>query len=169
MAYYNYSNYGTPFANQYYAPVQQMQQPQQNYTPTQPQQNSQMQPVQIQNGGFIPAPNEMYARNYPVAPGNSVTFKDESAPYVYTKTMGYNQLETPRFEKYRLVKEEDAPQTPVNAPTISSNDKTMDLSRYALKTELEALQAKIEGIEKKFEDAPEGKHMKKEVNNNADA
>lgn len=165
MAYYNYGSYVSPFANQYYTPVQQMQQPQQNYT--QPQQNTQVQPVQ--NGGFIPAPNEMYARNYPVAPGNSVTFKDESAPYVYTKTMGYNQLETPRFEKYRLVKEEDASQLASNAPTSASNDKTMDLSRYALKTELEALQAKIEGIEKKFEDSPEGKHMKKEAKDNADA
>lgn len=169
MAYYNYGSYASPFAGQYYTPVQQMQQPQQNYTPTQPQQNSQMQPVQIQNGGFIPAPNEMYARNYPVAPGNSVTFKDESAPYVYTKTMGYNQLETPRFEKYRLVKEEDASQLASNAPTSASNDKTMDLSRYALRTELEALQAKIEGIEKKIEDVPEGKHMKKGADSNADA
>lgn len=167
MAYYNYGNYGNPFANQYYTSVQPTQQPQQNYAPIQPQQNNQAQPVQ--NGGFIPAPNEMYARNYPVAPGNSVTFKDESAPYVYTKTMGYNQLETPRFEKYRLVKEEDAPQTPVNAPTIAPNDKTMDLSRYALKTELEALQAKIEGIEKKFESSPEGKHVKKEADKDADA
>lgn len=169
MAYYNYGNYGTPFANQYYTPVQQMQQPQQNYAPAQPQQNSQMQPVQIQNGGFIPAPNEMYARNYPVAPGNSVTFKDESAPYVYTKTMGYNQLETPRFEKYRLVKEEDAPQTVTNAPVSASTEKTMDLSGYALKTELEALQARIEGIEKRFENAPVGKHIKKEADDNADA
>lgn len=164
MAYYNYGNYGNPFANQYYTPVQQnygqMQQ-------AQPQQNTQVQPVQ--NGGFIPAPNEMYARNYPVAPGNSVTFKDESAPYVYTKTMGYNQLETPRFEKYRLVKEEDASQLASNGPTIASNEKTMDLSRYALKTELEALQAKIEGIEKKFESSPEGKHVKKEADKDADA
>lgn len=168
MAYYNYGNYGNPFANQYYSPVQPIQQPQQNYVPTQPpQQNNQVQPVQ--NGGFIPAPNEMYARNYPVAPGNSVTFKDESAPYVYTKTMGYNQLETPRFEKYRLVKEEDASQLASNAPTIASSEKMMDLSRYALKTELEALQAKIEGIEKKFENSPEGKHVKKEADKNADA
>lgn len=69
----------------------------------------------IQNGGFIPAPNEAYARNYPVAYGNSVTFKDESAPYVYTKTMGFSQLESPVFEKYRLIKEDavEVEDTPV--------------------------------------------------------
>lgn len=73
-----------------------------NVYPTQTTQNTQ----QIQNGGFVPAPNEEFARNYPVAIGTSVTFKDESAPYIYTKTMGFSQLDRPIFEKYKLVKEE---------------------------------------------------------------
>ena len=73
----------------------------QNYQ--QPQQTVQ----QIQSGGFIPVPSEDVARNYPVAPGNSVTFKNENAPYVYTKTMGFSQLDRPIFEKYKLVREED--------------------------------------------------------------
>lgn len=62
---------------------------------------------QIQNGGFVSAPNEEYARNYPIAHGKSVTFKDETAPYIYTKTMGFSQMDRPIFEKYRLTKEED--------------------------------------------------------------
>ena len=70
-----------------------------------PQFNQQVQPQQIQNGGFIPAPSEAYARNYPVAPGNSITFKDEGQPYVYVKTMGFNQMEPPTFRKYKLVEE----------------------------------------------------------------
>ena len=60
---------------------------------------------QIQNGGFVSVRNETEARNYPVALGNSVTFKDETAPYIYTKTMGFSQLDVPRFDKYKLVKE----------------------------------------------------------------
>ena len=75
----------------------------QNYQPN--QQIPQVQ--QTQNGGFIPVPSEDVARNYPVAPGNSVTFKNENAPYVYTKTMGFSQLDRPIFEKYKLVREED--------------------------------------------------------------
>jgi hypothetical protein len=61
---------------------------------------------QVQNGGFVSVPNEDAAKNYPVAPGNSVTFKDENAPYIYTKTMGFSQLDRPMFEKYKLVREE---------------------------------------------------------------
>lgn len=77
------------------------------YYPQQYNQQVQSQAMQIQNGGFIPVPSEDVARNYPVAPGNSVTFKNENAPYVYTKTMGFSQLDRPLFERYKLVKEED--------------------------------------------------------------
>ena len=56
---------------------------------------------------FITVRSEAEARNYPVAYGNSVTFKDETSPYVYCKTV-FSQFDTPSFEKYRLVKEEDA-------------------------------------------------------------
>lgn len=93
MAYNYYTN---PYLYQqaYQAQMQQQQMPQQG------------QPLQIQNGGFIPIRSEQEARNYPVAPGNSVTFKDETAPYVYTKTMGFSSLDRPIFEKYRLIKEE---------------------------------------------------------------
>lgn len=71
-----------------------------------PNQVMQNQPQpQIQNGGFVSVRNETEARNHPVALGNSVTFKDETAPYIYTKTMGFSQLDVPRFDKYKLVKE----------------------------------------------------------------
>lgn len=69
-------------------------------------QNYQPQTQQIQNGGFVPVTSEEMARNYPVAQGTSVTFRNENAPYIYTKTMGFSQLDRPIFEKYKLVKEE---------------------------------------------------------------
>lgn len=118
MAVYPY--YGTNYANPYgmngYYPqgyqAQPMVQPQaQAMQMSQMPQNQTMQgqPVQqIQNGGFITVRSEAEARNYPVAPGTSVTFKHETAPYCYTKTMGFSQFEAPRFEKFRLVKEEEA-------------------------------------------------------------
>lgn len=95
---YNYYPYNNPYIQQPY------QMPVQYQTPFQQQQQQQQ---QIQNGGFISVRNESEARSYPVAPGNSITFKDETAPYVYTKTMGFSQLDQPIFEKYKLVKEED--------------------------------------------------------------
>lgn len=61
--------------------------------------------MQTQNNNFVSVRSEQEARNYPVAYGNSVTFKDETSPYVYTKTMGFSQLDRPVFEKYKLIKE----------------------------------------------------------------
>ena len=58
--------------------------------------------------GFVTVRTEDDARNYPVAPGNSITFMSENAPFVYTKTMGFNQLDRPVFKKYRLVEENSA-------------------------------------------------------------
>lgn len=91
---------GYPYQPMYqpYTPVQ--VQPQQSYTGV----NS----VQ-QNCGFVRVQNENEARMYPVAPGNSITFINENAPYCYTKSVEMSQLDRPKFEKYRLVKEEDAP------------------------------------------------------------
>ena len=75
-----------------------------NYPYFYPNQN--VQQFAPQDNGFVMVRSEMEARNYPVGFGKSVTFKDETAPYVYSKTMGFSQLDKPIFEKYRLVKEE---------------------------------------------------------------
>lgn len=82
-----------------YSPFQTYQQPIQ-----QPQQ-------QIQNGGFMLIPNENVAYNYPVAPGNCVTFKVEGKPIIIEKSMGFSQFDSPRLEIYDLVKREMKPQT----------------------------------------------------------
>ena len=155
MAYNNFYSGYQPMAMGY--PYQQQIQPnynyqQQAYPQTQMQmtaQNQQTQP-QIQNGGFIQVHNEDEARNYPIAPGNSVTFKDENAPYVYTKTMGFSQLDRPIFEKYRLVKEDDMPtQNPPVSAEIAQQTDNID---YALKTDLTALQTEIDALKQRIEE-----------------
>ena len=108
----------------------------------------------------------MDARNYPVAYGNSVTFKDENAPYIYVKTMGFSQLESPTFDKYRLVKEE--PKTPENEVLDSEVQK---VSYDELKAEIEALKAQIRALKDKVENANEkskAKTTKKEVIDDAE-
>ena len=122
----------------YYNPY--FQQPQMNYQP-QPQ----VQP-QIQNNGFISVPSEEVARNYPVAPGNSVTFKNENAPYVYTKTMGFSQLDRPAFEKYKLVKED--------VEEVAENPNSIDELREKigeLNVELDELRGELDAIKKNME------------------
>lgn len=93
---------------------------------------------QQQNNGFVSVRSELEARNYPVAYGNSVTFKDETAPYVYTKTMGFSQLDRPVFEKYKLVKEES--EEAVEKPVDSLEKIRSDIS--SLWKEVNALKKK---------------------------
>lgn len=113
---------------------QQAQQP--NAQPVQSQ-------AQAQNGGFVRVQNENAARMYPVAPGCSVTFVDDTAPYCYVKTMGASQLETPRFERYRLVKEEDPiPQEKDPSKNIAALRADVD----ALRNEVALLCAKVNSM-----------------------
>ncbi len=124
MAYYGYPTY-----QQYYNPYQ----PQAaNLGQFQPQNQPSAQP-----NGIVTVRSEDEARNYPVAPGNSVTFRNESEPYIYTKTMGMSQLDRPVFDKYRLVKE--AEKTPETAPAV-------DMGAYALKTDVEALRVDFDDL-----------------------
>lgn len=127
---YPYNSYPQYFPQNY---------PQYSTMPQQVNQQANQPTQQIQNGGFIPVPNIEVARSYHVAPGTSVTFIDENAPYVYTKTRGFSQFEPPVFEKLRLVKEEDAPQTPQIAPDSHSGNNQGVNMFYATKDEIEAI------------------------------
>lgn len=129
MAYSNYPNYYFP---QMQIPVQQQTQAVQQ---------------QVQSSGFVSVRSETEARNYPVAYGNSVTFKDETAPYIYTKTMGFSQLDRPVFDKYKLVKEEAsdfAQNGHNNAEDIKNNKTTLE----NMKGEIKAIWDEIEALKK---------------------
>lgn len=104
-----------------------------------PQQNTQATP-QIQNNGLVIVKSVEEAMSYPVAPGNSVTFKDENKPYIYTKTLGFSQLDQPLFEVFRLEKETPA-QSTESKPTIDFFP--LSDGEY-LKAEIEALKGEIE-------------------------
>lgn len=84
------------------------------------------------------------AYNWPVAPGNSITFKDENQPFVYTKTKGFSPLEQPVFERYKLVKVEETPtriqKDPVHAQSYDEQIKQ-------LWEEVNQLKSKIGGTE----------------------
>ena len=79
-------------------------QPMQNMYGTQ----GQPAPQQIRSGGIVSVANEDEARRYPVAPGYTVTMRDENGPYLYEKTMGFSQLDQPIFRKARIIFEDDA-------------------------------------------------------------
>lgn len=116
------------------------------YAPQGYQQNYPQQTPQIQNGGIVSVPNIDYARNYIVMPGTTVTFVDENAPYVYTKTRK-SQFEQPVFEKLRLVREEDVPQNAHNPHTQDVSQDPINTTNYATKAEIEALSASYQALQ----------------------
>ena len=127
-----------PYYQPYYPQYPQMQQ---QYQPMQ-QQSAQAQTPQIQNGGFISVRSEDEARNYPVAPGTSVTFIDEMRQKVYAKTMGFSQLDRPSFVSYKRVKEE----TPQEAQIAVEKPQADNSAKYVLASEFEAMKGRIDGI-----------------------
>lgn len=155
MAFNNpYPQFYPQFYQQY--PQQQaqqpIQQPQQPIAP--PIQQPNPQPI---SSGLISIPSEADARNYPVGYGQSVSFRDENAPYLYTKTMGFSQLEPPKFEKYKLIKESaDSPDKPLE------NNQTDKLPSYAEKSDIEDVRAEIRGLKDEVAKLKE-KKKKKEV------
>lgn len=165
MAYGNYfpapyqpNYYGQP--NPYYQQMQNQAMMQQNQQmQNAQQQGQQMQQSTIQQSGFVLVPSEQEARNYPVAPGNSITFKDENAPYCYVKTMGFNQLDRPTFERYRLVKE-DGPVTAQNAPTSADSAEGSKDTAYALKSDLTAIWSELDALKEKVKAQTEKKPVK---------
>ncbi len=94
---------------------------------------------QTQNGGIVRVTSEDDARRYPVAPGYSVTFIDESGEKLYVKTASFSQFDAPRFDKYRLIKEEEPKQA-----FSAQGDKEMP--QYVTKAEFEALRADLDAL-----------------------
>ena len=155
MAYNNYYPATYPMGMWNSNPYLQSQNQQSN-------QNSQ-QVQQIQQTGFILVRSEDEARKYPVAPGNSITFKDESSPYCYVKTMGFNQLDSPIFERYRLVKEETPQDT--NSGDKEKEDKYID---YVKKDEFDALKHEVNDIKSELAKKPAKKSKIDEVTKDDD-
>ena len=142
MIYPQYS-YTSP---QYFPQISQMQN---MYTP-------QQQPVQqqIRSGGIVSVANEDEARRYPVAPGYTVTMRDENGPYLYEKTMGFSQLDQPIFRKARIVFEDDAkipekqekPEEPTEPPKIYAELKQLEALRDAIAVEFKKIYDRFEAI-----------------------
>jgi len=99
--------------------------------------------AQQQASGLITIQSEMEARSYPVAPGNTLLFKHQTEPYLYTKSMGYSLMEPPQFEIYRRV---DESAQNITEGTVIAEANTC--CSEELKADLEALRERIEALEK---------------------
>lgn len=111
------------------------------YNFSQPQQN---QPL---NNGVVHVQSEEEARQYPVAPGYSVTFKDDANGLYYTKTMGINQFDAPQFKRFKLIEIEETPANERKGPSEGILPKGYDYSLDAAKAQIDALALRIEALE----------------------
>lgn len=145
-----YPQYGYPT---YYPQMQNM------YAATQQQQPVQQSVQQIRSGGIVSVANEDEARRYPVAPGYTVTMRDENGPYLYEKTMGYSQLDQPIFRKARIVFEdnvakekEEKPEEPAEPPKVYAELKQLEALRDAVAIEFKKMRDWIESIKEEYHD-----------------
>lgn len=81
--------------------------------------------------------NEAY--NYPVAPGNTMFFIDDTTQFIYSKTMDASQLDRPRFVKFSRIPE-----------PVVEKQPDIDLSTLATKEDLNLLR---EEFKKMIEDS----------------
>lgn len=129
-----------PYPGYHYTQVPNQPVPQpmnyQNTTRTQPM------PQTIQNAGFISVKSRTEAEQWPLEPGASLTFKDESKPYqYYAKSRGMSQFDEPVFESYHLVKDDD------NVNTINLVEKPEAPGiEFVAKEELDKLCVKIDQL-----------------------
>ena len=112
----------------------------------------QMQYMQPQTS-FIRVQSETQAREWNVAPGNSVTFVDDNAPYCYTKSMGMSQFDAPVFKRFRLV--EEPPQSVQVTPQAASETQEANLPEYITKAEFTALETLVNDIQSKIKELTE--------------
>lgn len=134
------------FGYPYYPPVSGLYQ--------QPAPLPQQQPVQqqIRSGGIVSVSGEEEARRYPVAPGYTVTMRDDTGPYLYEKTMGFSQLDQPIFRKARIVFEDAAQAAQEKQEQASTSAvvyaelSQLEALRDAVAADLNALRSMIESL-----------------------
>ena len=89
-----------------------------------------------------------------------MTFKVENEPIVIEKSMSFSQLENPRIDRYRLVREDI-----VEEPKAIEAVEVSTMPDYDLKDELQAIRQDIEGIKKKlYSNNPKPAQKKREDN-----
>ena len=96
--------------------------------------------------GFMSVRGKDIAVNYPIAPGNTIFFKDEVAPYIYVKTMGYSPLDKPTLDTYK--REDMIKQAP---------EPSKDVVIEKLQEDISSIMDDIDGIKKKLNARPKRK------------
>ena len=90
------------------------------------------------------------AVNYPIAPNNTIIFRDELEPYIYVKSMGYSPLDKPVMDIYKR-------EEPISAQETASNAKEDNSTIEKIQGDIKAIIDDIDGIKKKLNTKPRRK------------
>ena len=115
--------------------------------------NPSMQQNARQDGNtLIPIHNIQEVFNYPVAPGNSVSFKHETEPYIFIKTMGISQFDSPQIIKYKLVKEDISDSNSMPSNSTPNEEKTLnEVDLEPILDDIKLIKEEIEKIKQRLE------------------
>ena len=117
-----------------------------NYNQFQQMPQQQVSQQQSPQSGIVHVQTEEEWRNYPVAPGNTIIFKNDNAPFIYTKTMDSSQLGQPIFEKFRLVKETDGEESVAETKAAES---AFSADIKGIKSDIKFIKDKISEMDKR--------------------
>lgn len=107
-------------------------------------------PNQQPQVSFMSIRGKDIAVNYPIAPGNSIFFKDETGPFIYVKTMGFSPIDKPSFEVY---KKEDPNSAQEPAPVVKEDNSIIE----KIQNDLKAIYDDVESIKRKVNAKPRRK------------
>lgn len=118
------------------------------------QQNQQMMAErnsQSQGTVFTPVHSDNEVLNSPVAPGNTIYFKHETEPYIYTKSMGMSQFEVPQTKKYKL-EEVEMTNGAINVPTEPTNQPKQTQPKYLLEDDIQPILDELKQCKEELKD-----------------
>lgn len=108
------------------------------FFPNQMQLTNERNMMRAQGTVFTPVHSDIEVLNSPVAPGNTIYFKHETEPYVYTKSMGMSQFETPQTKKYKL-EEVEMNSGVINVPNGNNNEPKEPQPKYLLESDIQPI------------------------------
>ena len=118
------------------------------------QQNQQMMAErnsQSQGTVFTPVHSDNEVLNSPVAPGNTIYFKHETEPYIYTKSMGMSQFEVPQTKKYKL-EEVEMTNGAINVPTEPISQPKQAQPKYLLEDDIKPILDELRQCKEELKD-----------------
>lgn len=110
-------------------------------------QNNQNTVQQYNQAYFWYYASRMEALNWPIGPGNILTFRDPDGIHFYVKSMGFSPYESPSFEVFTKEQQNNNQNPKMNREPVKQNDIPVEEPAYNIKEDrFEALESKLNNL-----------------------